>query len=165
MIMRGELDGRWLVRGNVLACVELDLEGDRATGYLAPPGPSHTKLYNFGLLESWGGFHRERLHGTEGLRFKPGTSDDKYALYHEYTWDESPFRCLHVCFLRRSSRERSSKPRPNLYDSARPRRAPVRAVRAAVRALGWRPHAAFKETYKVGDLVTVSAREFFPDGT
>jgi glycosyltransferase involved in cell wall biosynthesis len=166
MLLRGELDDRWLVRGNALHCIELDEARTHATGYLAPPSASPTKLHNFGLIEAWEGPCPERLHGADGLRFKPGRAGEKYGLNLEYGWDYSPFRCLHVCFLRRSSRERRAKARPNISDRNRPRRLPVRLADRARRsfreAIGRPEGSRLKlRNYRLGDLAVVNVSPFF----
>ena len=79
----------------------------------------------------------------------------KHELNKEYAWDESPFRALHVCFLRRSSRQAGDGPRMNVPDRTAPRRAPVRAWRALLEAIGRPPAGTYKGLYRVGELVTV----------
>jgi len=159
-LLAGELADRWLVRGNVLHCTALDEERALATGYLSPPAPSVTKLFNFGLITSWDGDNPERLHDASGLRFKPGASDAKYALNQRYSWEESPFRCLHVCFLRRSTRQSKAVPRINIPDQNEPRRLPLRIVTRASEALGFPEPGRFKKHYREGELVTVSVDGF-----
>lgn len=102
------------IRGNVLHCAEVN-EGTYE-GYLAPPSRAMNKLYNFSMLESWtGGF--ERLHGGTQV-FREGCAADQVKCIHEdHDFDESPFRCLHLVFLRRSSMERpGAGPRLNIAD-------------------------------------------------
>jgi glycosyltransferase involved in cell wall biosynthesis len=166
MLLDGELDDRWLVRGNALHCIELDDSRTQARGYLAPPSGSPTKLHNFGLIEAWDGPCPERLHGVDGLRFKPGRAGEKYGLNLEYGWEESPFRCLHVCFLRRSSRERRAQARTNIPDRNVPRRLPVRlAYRSRERlrgAIGLPERSPLKlRNYRLGERTTVDASPFF----
>jgi len=79
-----------------------------------------TKLYNFSLIESWHGSSGERLHGGD-IVFREGYGKElRYELYKEVSWEQSVFRCLHMCFLQRSSRQKSWKgqfvPRPNPAD-------------------------------------------------
>ena len=156
-LLGGELDEWWLVRSNVVHAVELDDERRTARGYMAPPAPSMVKLHNFALIESWDGRHPERLHGTEGLRFKPGREARKLELGRRYSWDESPLRCLHVCFLPRSSRDGERRARPNIRDRNAPARLPVRAWR---RLRGESPRWKL-EHYREGPLRVVSAEPFF----
>jgi glycosyltransferase involved in cell wall biosynthesis len=160
-LLAGELDDWWLVRSNALHAVELDDERRVARGYLSPPAPSMVKLHNFALIESWEGRHPERLHGTEGLRFKPGHEARKLELEKQVGWEESPLRCLHLCFLRRSSRERKARARVNIPDLNAPRRLPRRLAYRARVALGLEQSGWKLEHYRQGDLVTVDAAPFF----
>lgn len=102
-LLAGKYDTSWVVFGNVLNCIELDMQSFKAKGYLSPPCRSMTKLYNFSMIESWTGCDSERLHdGT--IVFKPGFNADLRLAYNEqHSWEESCFRCLHLCFLKRSS--------------------------------------------------------------
>jgi len=93
------------VASNVLNCVRLDRERLTASGYLSPPSRSITKLYNFAALESWAGDNSERLHGGTTV-FRPGYNELSVENIGEHTaWDDTPLRCLHVCFLKRSSQD------------------------------------------------------------
>ena len=113
-------DNWWMIFGNVLHCTDLDSENKNANGYLSPPCRSMTKLYNFGLIDSWQSSSGERLHGGE-IVFKKGYGKElRCQLYEDVAWEDSLFRCLHMCFLQRSSQQRSWKgkfvPRPNPAD-------------------------------------------------
>ena len=161
-LLASEFDDWWLLRGNAVHCVELDRERGAATGYAAPPSPSMTKLHNFKLIEAWDGPAPERLHTTDGLRFKPGREGRKHGLQEVYGWDDSPLRALHLCFLRRSSRERAPHARRNIPDMNAPRRLPFRAWSRLREAVGLPEQSAFKLAhYREGPLVTVSAEPFF----
>lgn len=104
-LLAGQFDNSWLVFGNVLNCVELSKETGLATGYLAPPCRSMTKLYNFNLIDAWDGPCTQRLHGG-APQFRAGFDANlRRKLHTEYRWEESPFRCLHLCWLPRSSGE------------------------------------------------------------
>jgi hypothetical protein len=155
-LVGGEFDDWWLIRSNALHVVELDEDSGTARGYMAPPAPSNVKLHNFALIESWDGVHRERLHGTDGLRFKPGREAQKLELGRRYSWDDSPLRCLHVCFLRRSSRERGNSGRLNISERTAPARLPVRIWR---RLRGPRPRWK-AEHYREGPIQVVPAEPF-----
>lgn len=99
----GAFDDWWVIFGNVLNCVELDYKSGVARGYLAPPCRSMTKLYNFGMIKSWTNCP-QRLHGGE-LVFGRGHRFLRNNLFLRTPWEESQFRCLHTCFMRRSSRD------------------------------------------------------------
>ncbi len=105
-ILLGEYKEQWMILGNVLHCIELNLEKQYALGYLAPPCRSMTKLYNFEKIVSWEGPCPERLHGGN-ITFRPGYSNEnRLMLYDELEWENSFFRCLHLCFLPRSSKDK-----------------------------------------------------------
>ena len=92
-----------MILGNVHHCDHLDLQEFVAEGYATPPGRSITKLYNFAAIRSWSGDTPERLHGGNP-EFLPGYDEQmKRQLQNEYNWEESPLRCLHLCFVSRSS--------------------------------------------------------------
>ena len=104
-ILAGVYDRWWMIFGNVLNCDWVDAAGGGAAGYLAPPCRSITKLYNFSLIHAWDGDTPERLHGGR-ITFKEGFDASLRLNLHEQTsWEESVFRCLHTCFVRRSSAE------------------------------------------------------------
>ena len=107
-LLSGEFDHDWMIRGNVLHVDVLNLIAGTASGYAAPPSRSITKLYNFAAIESWEGETLERLHG--GIpQFRPGVHEQKKRqLQQEYSWEEAPLRCLHLCFVPRSSCQSSS---------------------------------------------------------
>ena len=155
-LLAGEFDDWWLIRSNALHVLELDEREQTARGYMSPPAPSMVKLHNFALIESWDGAHPERLHGTDGLRFKPGREARKLELGRQYSWEESPLRCLHVCFLRRSSLDRPATARANIRDRNAPARLPLRMWRQ----LRGAPPAWKLEHYRVGPLQEVSTTPF-----
>lgn len=116
-LLAGKYDGWWVIFGNVLNCVSLDLENMRAEGYLAPPCRSMTKLYNFQAINSWDGPCTQRLHmGT--VNFKPGHNASlRLNVCEQMTWDEAYFRCLHTCFIPRSSNDKKDvKDRKNVSE-------------------------------------------------
>jgi glycosyltransferase involved in cell wall biosynthesis len=159
-LLGGKFDSWFLVRGNVLHCTALD--GHSARGYLAPPATSMTKLYNLQIVERWDGEHPERLGGADGLVFKPGYEFRKRNLYEETVWETAAFRCLHACFLRRSSRERKPGARPSIPDDNQPRRLPARLGRRLSRSVGFPQASSWKlENYRKGPVVTIDPRPFF----
>jgi hypothetical protein len=101
----GEFAPWWVIFGNVLHCTGLDVPEATARGYLSPPSRSMTKLYHFDAITSWDGHCDERLHGGT-VRFKAGYSAGLRHKYHAgVSWEASEFRCLHLCFPRRSSQD------------------------------------------------------------
>jgi glycosyltransferase involved in cell wall biosynthesis len=90
------------VKAHVLNCDGLDSERGTASGWLAPPSRPITKLFNFGAVDSWRGIP-EPLQGGEAV-FRPGYHwESRRDLASTTTWETDPLRCLHLCFLRRSS--------------------------------------------------------------
>ena len=123
-ILAGEFDQEWMILGNVLHVDQLDEVSAHVSGYLAPPSRSITKLYHFAALTAWQGETPERLHGGQP-QFRSGFhAQKKRLLQYEYAWEESPLRCLHLCFLQRSSVE-TSEQRSNIME------------REAARGVGW----------------------------
>lgn len=113
-IAEGQFDRYWMVLGNVLNCTELDMKKKIARGFLAPPCRSMTKFYNFNAITSWDGPCPERLHGGT-IQFKPGYHQGlRLELYKSLSWENSKFRCLHLCFIRRSSLEEVAASGPHL---------------------------------------------------
>lgn len=108
-LLTGRYHNTFKVLGNVLNVRYLDNRLHRASGYLAPPCRSMTKLYNFGAIKSWPAPCPERLHGGQKV-YKAGYSDMSYhRLLDEVVWEESPFRCLHLCFQSRSSLDKTGR--------------------------------------------------------
>lgn len=104
-LLRGEFSENWCIFGNVLNVVSLDMRRKKAKGYLAPPSRSMTKLYNFSMIESWRNCP-ERLLGDD-LTFKEGFHANlRRYLHEELDWASSPFRCLHMPFMKRSSTQK-----------------------------------------------------------
>jgi hypothetical protein len=153
------------VASNVVNCVELDRRHKTATGYPSPPSRSITKLYNFAAIESWTGDGSERLHGGT-ITFREGYDETAVDNIGEsLSWDDTPLRCLHLCFVRRSSRDPESggEPggRPILMESAMHDRTLRGALRRRLRRRAGPDVSVWKrEKYMRGDLVTVDASPF-----
>jgi len=162
-LLGGGYDGVFKVASNVLNCVELDPE--RARGYLSPPSRSITKLYNFAAIDEWRGDGSERLHGGRIL-FRDGYDEGSVDNIGERIgWDETPLRCLHACFLRRSSSERprSGEPhaRPILEETQLQDRSWRGDLKRRLRRRRPPDESAWKrEKYMRGDLVSLDASPF-----
>ena len=165
--VRDELEaGRYeryfrLVPG-MLHCVELDETARTATGYLAPPARSGPKLFNFSALRSWDGVHRERLHEGHPVFLDGWSWESVLNLGEQAPWEETAFRCLHACFLRRSSLESAEGEhvRLNIAESNTYRRDLVGRIRRAL-AGGSPNDTSWKlEKYRQGPLVTMDASPF-----
>jgi glycosyltransferase involved in cell wall biosynthesis len=152
------------VKSNVLHVSELDREAGKATGHLAPPSRSVTKLFNFAAIDSWTRCYRQYMHDGE-IAFRPGYDRDTIGvLGARYTWEESPLRCLHVCFLRRSSLDPpgvGGHGRLSPIELGGKRRSWLTSLaerlRPAGRASPWK-----EDKYRRGELVTKDATPFFP---
>jgi hypothetical protein len=164
-LVGGAYDGVFKVASNVLNCVSLDVEARRASGYLSPPSRSITKLYNFAAIESWRGDGAERLHGG-AISFRAGYDESSVDNIGErLSWEETPLRCLHACFLRRSSGdpESGAEPagRPILEETGLQDRSRLGAVKRRLRRRSIPEVSAWKgEKYMRGELVTVDASPF-----
>jgi hypothetical protein len=174
---REQLDGGafgdvFRVRPAGLHCDELDSSRGLAYGYLSPPSRPLVGLLNFAAIDAWSGVRDERLHGGD-VTFREGYDLESWRhLGTELGWDESPFRALHVCFLRRSSSDGGDVPetgRPNLAETRAFRRGVLgRFERAARRVLHrdageGRQDSEWKaEKYRRGDRISVDASPFFP---
>jgi len=160
-LLRGEFSDAWAVFGNVLNVTELDLASREAAGHLSPPCRSMTKLYNFAAIDAWDGFCPERLHGGTP-RFREGYSAlSRCALNETTPWEAADFRCLHVCFLRRSSLDSEESVRANLMEIQGGSRL-SRVAQWLRGLLGVRPRVRWKnERYRRGPLTRVPTDGFF----
>ena len=155
-----------MILGNVVHCRGLDLAAGTAEGYLSPPARSMVKLYNFAALHSWGGDTPERLHGGAPV-FREGYHEQmKLELHREIAWDDSPLRCLHMCFVPRSGSD--------LSDMVSGRESIIETfyggwtscARRWWRRLTGQPEASEskRSRYARGPAVSVSIAPFFPAG-
>ena len=102
-LLGGDLRDFFSVKSNVLNCTRLDRDERRAEGFLSPPSRSITKLFNCAAFDSWTRCYRQYMHDGE-IEFRPGYNRETIVhLGERNDWEESRLRCLHVCFLRRSS--------------------------------------------------------------
>jgi hypothetical protein len=161
-LLSGVYQGVFKIASNVVNCTELDRAQSTATGYPSPPSRSITKLYNFAAIESWAGDGSERLHGGT-LAFRQGYGDGSVDNIGErLTWDETPLRCLHMCFVRRSSVDPAEAPaRAILMESGLQDRSLLGAAKRHLRRRRGPAVSRWKqEKYMRGDLVTVDAAPF-----
>jgi glycosyltransferase involved in cell wall biosynthesis len=158
------------VKAHVLNCDELDDARGTASGWLAPPSRPITKLFNFGAVEAWKGI-AEPLQGGDAT-FRPGYHwEARRDLAATSTWDSDALRCLHVCFLRRSSLDPDDVGggRKSLAESREFDLGPVGRLKRLVRRVRPAPHIAElgrqgknwkQEWYARGERVTVDATPF-----
>jgi len=163
-LLEGHFDDHWALFGNVVNCVDLDLKRHKARGYLSPPSRSMTKLFNFSALESWNG-PCERLHGGD-KHFRAGFSEtQRFALNEQNAWDKSFFRCLHLCFIQRSTKEKKGA-----MSRLQPDEKPEWLKRLDRLGIGWvfsaviqNDRSPWKDSkYRRGQIQNVDATVFFP---
>jgi hypothetical protein len=163
-LLAGEFDEWWGIRLSMLHCASLDFGSRTAIGWPAPPARSGTKLFNFAAISSWDGAAHSRLHGGTP-QFREGRTPSVHHVGEHHAWDEVPFRCLHVCFLRRSSREPEREVARQSFGDRRSGPLSRRVWYAARRKAGRPPASWWKlEKYARGELVAVPIDPFFPDG-
>lgn len=158
-LLSGEFDNDWMLMGH---CLHVDrIDGGLARGFPTPPSRSITKLYNFAAIDAWPGPSTERLHGGNPLFRKGFDATRKRLIFEETGWEDSPLRCLHFCFCRRSSREAelvAARPNidetynsPSLWTRLR-QRLPVKSASSR-----WK-----HERYRRGTAISVDSTPFFP---
>ena len=163
-LLSGAHDAVFKIGYNMLNCVAIDSDAQTASGYLSPPSRLARKLYNFAAIESWASDGAERLHGGT-ITYQPGYDDSSVDnIADRLSWEETPLRCLHATFLRRSSADPEDGQqvlRPILEESAMQDRSWLGGLKRVVRrrkpptVSEWKP-----QKYMRGDLVTVDASPF-----
>jgi glycosyltransferase involved in cell wall biosynthesis len=159
-LLAGEHEDVFRIKAHVLNCDELDRHAGTASGWLAPPSRPITKLFNFDAVESWTE-SPDPLQAGNAV-FKPGQHwESRKDLADRTTWESDPLRCLHVCFLPRTSRD-AGRVRPNLDESGEYDRGPVGTLKRLLRprrrdpAVGkWK-----REWYARGERLTLDAGPF-----
>ena len=158
------------LKAHVLNCDELDRAEGAASGWLAPPSRPITKFFNFGAVDSWRGI-AEPLQGGDP-DFRPGYHwEARRDLASSTAWDVDPLRCLHVCFVRRSSHDPADVGggRRSLAESREFDLGPLGTLRRLVRRPKPAPHILEleqqgrnwkQEWYARGERVTVDAAPF-----
>ncbi len=159
---RGDWDQWWTIFGNVLNCRELDETARTARGWMAPPCRSMTKLYNFALVSRLDPDAKQRLMGRADV-FKEGFHAGlRCELYKTAAWDDARFRCLHTCFLPRSSRHvEGLRGRENLTELSL--HSPLAWLRRGWAHLrGAAAESRYKsDKYQRGPLIAIDASPFF----
>ena len=158
----GRYDEHFRLIPAMLHTVELDESAMTASGYLSPPSRCGAKLFNFGAIESWTNVHRQCLHDGDVV-YRPGRKWEQVHHFGEDPgFDESPFRCLHAAFLRRSSRDaEQGRLRLNPIEANTYRRDFAGRVQLAARRLRPGGRTPWKlDKYRRGPLVTKDATPF-----
>ncbi len=158
------------LKAHVLNCDEIDHAARTASGWLAPPSRPITKLFNFAAVESWTDSPDPLQAGR--VVFRPGYHwESRRDLARSTTWESDPLRCLHVCFVRRSSGDPGDgrAGRPNLDESRAFDRSAVGSLKRLVRRPSPAPRIVElerqgknwkREMYARGERVTVDASPF-----
>ena len=166
----GAHDDAFRIKGHVLNCDALDDARRNAAGWMAPPSRPITKLFNLAAVDEWTGC-AERLHGGSPV-FRPGFEGESWRdLAATTTWETDPLRCLHACFLRRSSLEQTEDVgnRRNLDETRAFRRGWLGRVARTLRRPELSPGAAKvaakgttwkRDWYTRGDRLEVNATRF-----
>ena len=147
---------------HLLHAVSIDEPAGTATGYLSPPSRSGGKLFNFNAINSWTNVHRQCLHEGE-IDYRDGWRWGSVAnLADELRLGREPVRCLHTCFMRRSSREREGTVWLNPIEAHTHRRDALGRAKLFVRGLGRRREdVPWKlEKYRRGPVVTKDVKAF-----
>lgn len=168
-LLAGEHSDVFFLKGHVLNCDEIEWGRRTASGYLAPPSRPITKLFYFGAISSWPG-SSHRLHdGRPAFRPGYGWQSIRY-LSETTTWENDPLRCLHVCFLPRSSKDADGRAgRLNPVETGAYDRTLIGALKRKLRAPAIDPKTVQlhqqgtnwkQDWYARGDRVTVDATPF-----
>lgn len=104
-LLSGTYDEYFNIKGPSLHCCELN--PPLFKGYMLDGTKSICKLYNMKILESWN--QHQRLHGQLPV-FNKKIKKPTLSLGRD-NWDSALFRCLHMCFVKRSSLDKTNKPR------------------------------------------------------
>jgi hypothetical protein len=166
-LLAGGYDGIFRLLGNVLNVRRLDLGQQLAKGYLAPPCRSMVKLYNFNAIEAWPPPCPERLHGGV-ITYRPGYGEHSgRALHHELDWDRTPLRCLHLCFIHRSSLDLRRGEKVRIRKGVGERKLWSFNLRSWVLSLFGREDIPYykRDYYMRGPLVEKDIRAFRLDGS
>ncbi|MEI8339218.1 MAG: glycosyltransferase [bacterium] len=99
-LMTGCYDGWWNVGSNSINIENINISEGTGTGYLG----MMTALANMSVLKEWHEGRSERLIGTNRV-YIDSFDKNKFKLntYPVESFDQSCFRCLHLCFVKRST--------------------------------------------------------------
>ena len=171
-LLSGEFNDAWRLRGDFLNCTRIDLKARTADGYLSSEHWGEaTKLYNYRMVMGLASEEVERLHGTPIWSVSRPVSHP----YLGNTWEESALRCLHLCFMQRSS----SEPRSPVTELKRRifQKLPTGSLAAKSKWMHWMkplghrigPNRSIRSNtrrrlrqYAAGELVTVDIARFNP---
>ncbi len=157
-ILAGEYSDVFQFRANFINVNKIDQEEQKACGY----NGTATKGHNMSLLEQWHEDKEERLHG-KNMVFKPEVKNKivlKQLLYEN--WEISKFRCLHLCFMKRSSKDTKFASRFIPAENKRKYYYPVINFLKNLFMGRFEVLSSYKnKTYRNGDIVCVDSKNFF----
>ncbi|MFN3615042.1 MAG: hypothetical protein ACK4WC_10850 [Rubrimonas sp.] len=160
-LQAGAFDDWWRLSFRTVHAWTLDLDAGRARGFDSPPNRRLPKLFNFGAIEAWDQGRHERLHGKD-MVFRPGHRLDG-IMPEDPDWDRGLLRCLHLCFMPRSSAapEQGDAPNPSeLRKAARPLRR-LRDMALGLFGVAPAPRPSYKQRhYGQGPLIEVDVSAF-----
>jgi glycosyltransferase involved in cell wall biosynthesis len=137
----GKYSDKWAVSGRLISCVEVGDNDNSVKGYMSPPAKVLTKLYNFNAITKWKQ-KTERLHGGKPSFKKGYRMTRRHRLHDVFSWEDIPLRFLHLCFVKRSSKETAQRLNPlELLKKSR---------------IGYK-----EKKYKTGELIEISTKGFF----
>ena len=162
-IFSGKFDDFFLILGNVVHCEYLDIDRLTARGYSTPESRSMTKLFNFSAFDEWLG-PGERLHAENRVFANGYGPAARYALYESISWNDSPFRAIHLCFVKRSSKETAC-----VFRRLQPGEQPdwlnkldrLQLGQYFMKVIQKRQSSWKSEKYRQGDIVSVDVKAFF----
>lgn len=125
-IKNGDYDNCWKISGSSFHVEEWNEQDDtpNLSGFTCPPNKHVVKLYNFNVIESW--TQGERLHGAGPSPYPNYIEENikvKFANESGQTesqivpWGFSNLKCLHMCFVPRSSKDLEIRESCNVPDS------------------------------------------------
>lgn len=164
-IHKGELDSYWALYPHALHLMKANLTEARASGYATPDAKFGMRCFNLDAMVRWHPGRHERLHGLKSIILKPGYSRQDVFMASEHdSWDEASYRCLHLCFMPRSSLDQRTDTNVELSGRHNPSQemksgSPWRKLRNAVmKRLD--PGHAMKTNYKYKHYAKGPVREF-----
>jgi len=165
-LLEGRYDQYWNIFCNTLNCVSIDYEKKVAQGFLAPPSRAGARLFNFSTIESWTDCP-ERVHGGT-IKFLPGFNAGlRYYLHNEHNWEDAFFRCVHLAFVRRSSKQSQINPKGRLNPVEIEEQRKLKNIIHFPSFIkftinNWLGKNWKNQKYRRGNLVTKNITEFLP---
>jgi hypothetical protein len=121
-IKDGEYDSSWKISGNSFHIEEWTK--DSMSGFTCPPNKHVVKLYNFNVIDNW--TQGERLHGSGHSPYPSYIESEIDVKFCNekgqpenqiIPWGFSNLRCLHTCFVPRSSKDLEVRESCNVENS------------------------------------------------